>query len=357
MSRAPKHWACDPRIDPLLFGRGDPVSRRQFLCALGSGSLVLGALAVSFSHAQEPAQRIVRVGFIHPQSAATATRGHDAFWERLRQLGYVDGRNLIVEARWADGHVERLPALTSDVLGRKVDVLVTFATQATAAAKNATTTIPIVGVAMGKPMNTGLATSLAQPGGNLTGLSIGWEEGMAGKWLELLRETVPGVSQVAVIVNLGNPLGQDQARELEAIAPERGIRLLVFDAREQKSLVHAFEQAGRKAQAALVLSSAPLSMHRKLIVTLAAKHRLPTVYGGVRDYVDEGGLMSYGPDLTIEWRRAAEYVDKILKGAKPGDLPIEQPTEYRLFVNLKTAKSLGITVPESILTRADEVVR
>src|SRR5262249_27455783 len=256
------------------------------------------------AHAAEPAETVVRVGFVHPQSPSTATRGVTEFWDRLRELGWVEGQNLIVETRWADGTIERLPALMAEVLERKVDVLVTYATQAAVAAKNTTSTVPIVGVAMGEPVRTGLVTSLAHPGRNLTGLSVGWEEGMASKWLELLQETVPGLSQLAVIVNLGNPIGRDQAKELEVIAPTRGVKLLVTDVREPETLNHAFEQAGRKAQGLLVLSSAPLSVHRGAIVRLAAKYRLPAVYGG-RDYVDAGGLMAYGPDFALMWRRAA----------------------------------------------------
>jgi putative ABC transport system substrate-binding protein len=298
----------------------------------------------------------VRLGFVHTQSPATATRGVSAFWERLRELGYIDGQNLVIEARWADGRIERLPAIMTELLGQKLDILVAATTQAAIAAKDATSTVPIVGVAMGEPLRTGLATNLARPGGNLTGLSVGWAEGMVGKWLELLQETVPRLSTVAVIENPETSVAQGMVKELAGLAHTRRLKLRLIEVREPAGLERAFEQAGRNAQAVLVLPSPVISAHRGQVTALAAKHRLPTVYP-LRDYVDAGGLMAYGPDLAVQYRRGAEYVDKILKGAKPGDLPIEQPTKFELVVNLKTAKALGITIPESILLRADEMIR
>ena len=332
--------------------------RRRFLsltlalsCACG-----VGVPTPSVCRAADSGQRIVRVGFVHPQSPSTASRGVAALWERLHELGYIEGQNLIIEARWADGQADRLAPLVADVLERKVDVLVTYGTQAAVAAKNATTTVAIVGVAMGEPLRTGLTTSLARPGHNLTGLSAGYAEGLGGKWLQLLREAVPRLSTVAVITNPDNPVGQAQAKEIEAIAPTMGLKLWPIEVRRLATLDHAFEQAGRNAQAVLVLPSVITTAHRWQVTALAAKHRLPTIYY-LRDYVDAGGLMSYGSNFAVQWRRAADYVDKVLNGAKPGDLPIEQPTQYELIVNLKTAKALGITIPESILLRADEVIR
>jgi putative ABC transport system substrate-binding protein len=313
-------------------------------------------LAPPLSRAAEPSQRVVRVGFVHTASPSTATGGVTAFWERLRELGYVEGENLVVEARWAEGRYDRLPALMAEVVGRKVDVLVTFSTPAAIAAKNATTTIPIVDASMADPVRAGLVASLAHPGGNLTGLSNGWGEGMAGKWFELLQETVPRLSAVAVIANPDNPLNRDFAKDLQAIAPTRGLKLRLIEVREPGALDRAFVQAGRKAQAVLVLPDAIFSVHRGRVTALAAKHKLPTMYY-VRDFVDAGGLMAYAPDQVAMFRRAADYVDKILRGANPGDLPIEQPTKYLLVVNLKTAKALGVTIPDSILLRADEVIR
>jgi putative ABC transport system substrate-binding protein len=313
-------------------------------------------LVLQTAGATQSLQKVVRVGFLHPQSPSTATTGANAFWQRLRELGYIEGQNLSIEARWADGQTERLPSLVSDILGRELDVLVTYGTPAAIAAKKATSTIPIVGVAMGEPLRTGLAASLAQPGGNLTGTSVGWAQGIGGKWLELLRETVPRLSHVSVIGDSDNPIAQDLAEELKVLARARRLKVRFIDVREPSALEHAFEQARRTAQAVIVLPAPFISAHRGQVTALAAKYRLPTIYY-LRDYVDVGGLMAYAPDLNDQFRRAADYVDKILKGSRPADLPIEQPAQWSLIVNLKTAKALGITIPESILLRADEVIR
>ena len=319
-------------------------------------ALAVVVFASPGAEAAEPAQKVVRLGFVHTQSPATATHGVSALWERLRELGYIDGQNMVVEARWADGRLERLPAIMAELLAHKVDILVTATTQAAIAARNATSTVPIVGVAMGEPLRTGLATNLARPGGNLTGLSVGWSEGMVGKWLELLQETVPRLSTVAVIENPDTPVAQGMAKELEGVAHARRLKLRLIEVREPAALERAFEQAVRNAQAVLVLPSPVISARRGQVTALAAKYRLPTIYP-LRDYVDAGGLMAYGPDLAVQYRRGADYVDKILKGARPGDLPIEEPTQFELVVNLKTAKALGLAVPESILLRADQVIR
>lgn len=322
----------------------------------------LAAMAVAVltcppaAHAADPAQKVVRIGFVDAQSPSTSPRGLTAFWERLREVGYVDGQNLIVVSRSAEGRSERLPALMNEVIQSNVDVLVTWSTSAASAAKNATSTVPIVVAVMGDPVRSGLAASLARPGSNLTGLSVGFGEGLVGKWLELLQEIVPRLSTVAVIANPDNSIGRDLSKELQAIAPARGLKVQIIELRDAAALDRAFEQAGRKAQAAIVLPDSTVFAHRKQITALAAKHRLPAIYPN-RDYVETGGLITYGPDFSVMFRRAADYVDKILKGAKPGDLPIEQPTQFVLVVNLKTAKALGIAIPESILLRADEVIR
>jgi putative ABC transport system substrate-binding protein len=297
----------------------------------------------------------VRVGFVDPESPSTAARGVTQFWERLRELGYVEGQNLVIESRWAERRYDQLPALMAEVIGQKIDVLVTYSTPAAIAAKNATRTVPIVDALMGDPVGTGLAATLARPGGNLTGLSLGWAD-IASKWLELLQETVPRLSTVAVLENPDNPLSRGKVKELEAIAPTQRLKLLIIDVQHPKDLDRAFRQVGHKAQGVLVLPDGFFVVHGSQVTALAAKHRLPAVYFD-RSFVEAGGLMTYGPDTTIMFQRAAEYVDKILKGAKPGDLPIEQPTQYELLVNLKTAKALGITIPESILLRADGVIK
>jgi putative ABC transport system substrate-binding protein len=317
-----------------------------------ASAIVLGSPLL---RAAEPAQRVVRVGFVNPASRSIGSRALTQFWERLRELGYVERQNLVIEARWAEGRYDRLPELMAEVIGRKVDVLVTYSTPAAAAAKNATSTIPIVVAGMGDPIGSRLVASLARPGGNLTGLSLGWAEGIAGKWLELLQETVPQLTTVAVIANPDNPLSRVQAKQLQAIAPTRGLKLWLTEVREPGALDRAFGQAGQQAQGVLVLPDPLIAALRGQLTALAARHRLPTIYG-LRDFVDAGGLMSYGPDLRVQYRRAAEYVDKILKGALPADLPIEQPTQWTLVVNLKVARALGLTIPQSILLRADEVI-
>jgi len=310
--------------------------------------------APSISCAAESAQKVMRVGFVSPVPPGPAT---SAFWDRLRELNYVEGQNLIVERRWAEGRPERLPALMAEVVRQNVDVIVTISTPAAVAAKNATSTVPIVDVEMGDPVGTGLAVSLAHPGGNLTGLSLGFVEGMAGKLLELLQETVPRLSKVAVIENPDNPAVRQRVKELEAVAPKRGVRLRLFEVREPGALDGAFQQARRTSQAVLVVADPVTVTHRRQITTLAAQHRLPAMYNWLEFVDDAGGLMAYAPNRAGMFRRAADYVDKILKGAKPADLPIEQPTQYQLVVNLKTAKALGITIPESIMLQANEVIR
>jgi ABC-type uncharacterized transport system substrate-binding protein len=332
---------------------------RRTLCSAIAVNLTFASvalLAAPLVHAADPAQSIVRVGFIGPGSASATARGINAFRERLSELGWVEGGNLGIEFRWGEGSIDRLPALIAEVLERKVDVLVTWGTPAALAARDATRTVPIVATAMGEPLRTGLATSLSRPGGNLTGLSLGWGEGVAGKWLELLQETVPRLSTVAVIANPENVVEQEMLNDLRTAAATRRLKLRIIAVREPKALEPAMDQARQQAQALLVFGDALLVAHSHQITAFAIKHRLAGMYV-LRDFVEAGGLMSYGPDLTAMSRRAADYVDKILKGAKPGDLPIEQPTKYELVINLKTAKALGITIPESILLRADEVIR
>ena len=305
--------------------------------------------------AADPAQRVVRMGFVGPLSAAAISSYNGPFWKRLPELGWVEGQNLVIEGRSADGHLERLPALIAEVIDRKVDVLVTYGLPAAIAAKKATSTVPIVVAVMPDPVRSGLVASLARPEGNLTGMS-GGDPALNGKMLELLQEAVPRLSAVAVIANPNNPMARDLAQDLEALAPTRGLKLHVIELRGPESLDRAFERARRIAGAVVVVGEPITIEHRGRVTGLAAKYRLPAIYLD-RGYVNAGGLMAYGPDISAMWRRAAEYVDKILRGAKPEDLPIEQPTRYVLSVNLKTAKALRLTIPESILLRADEVIR
>jgi putative ABC transport system substrate-binding protein len=339
--------------------RGDSVRRYGGLevLALTLASAISTLVALP-GDAADPVQRVVRVGLVSPLSPSSpySLRYEPEFWKHLHGLGWVEGQNLVAETRWAEGRSERLPALVAELIEHKVDVLVTIGSQAAVAAKNATTTIPIVIVAVGDPISAGLVTSLARPGGNLTGMSLGWVEGIEGKWLQLSQEMVPRLSTLAVIANPTSPIYGKYLQRLEAIAPTRGLKVRIIDVRGPDTLDNAFEQARRTAQAVLVAADANLLTEQQRIVALAAKHRLPDMHV-VREFVEAGGLMAYAPELRVVYRHAADYVDKILRGAKPGDLPIEQPTRFELVVNLRTAKVLGLRIPESILLRADEVIR
>lgn len=325
--------------------------------------VVLLAIALSFTSAAElllcslsdaaDLAPSARIALVNPHSRSNPPYGVNAFAERLRELGYIEGHNLVLETRWADDQIERLPGLVREVLGRKPDVLVTWGGAAALAAKNAPDAVPIV--AVGIPLGTSVADNLARPSGNLTGLSLGYPN-IAGKWLELLKEVVPRLSTVAVLANPGNPLNGTLKKSLETSAPAQGLRLIVIEVREPKAVDMAFEQARHKAQAVIVLPDSVLNADRARITGIAAKHRLPSMYSSGA-MVEAGGLMSYGPDFAVQWRRAAEYVDKILKGAKPADLPIEEPTRFELVVNKRTANTLKLTIPDSILLRANVVGR
>lgn len=301
-------------------------------------------------------ERVVRVGLVNPGSRPSSQNYVPAIWQRLRELGWIEGRNLVIEERWADGDLGRLRALMYEVVERRVDVLVTNGTPAAIAAKRATSTVPIVIAAMGDPIQAGLAVSLSRPGGNLTGLSLAYGEGLAGKWLELLQETMPGTSKVAVISQRDSPLLGLVRRQLEAAAVSRGLKLRFIEIRTPGDFDRAFAQARQAARTVIVLPDPAAAHDRPRVVALANQHRLAAVYG-LLEFVEAGGLLSYGPNMAASFRRAAEYVDKILRGASPAHLPIEQAREFSLAVNLKTARALSLTIPDSILLRADEVIR
>jgi putative ABC transport system substrate-binding protein len=335
------------------------MSRRLAVRAVAGGIVAaVAALNLPFAIAADPTQRVFRIGFITMSSRSTPSAARTAFWNRLRELGYVEGENLAIETRWVEGSYERIPDLIADLIARKVDVLVTSATRPAVAAKAATKTIPIVAIGPGDPVRSGLVASLARPGGNLTALSLGWGEGMAGKWLELLREVVPRLKTLAVVANPDNPNATEQVKQLQLAAASLGPRIRVIEARDAAALDGAFGQVRHSAQAVIVLPDPIIAQPSKpgQVVALTTQYRLPTVYS-FREFVESGGLMSYGPDLRALYRRAAEYVDKILKGVPPGDLPVEQPTQFELVVNLKAARALGLTIPQSILQRADEVIQ
>jgi putative tryptophan/tyrosine transport system substrate-binding protein len=305
--------------------------------------LVLGA---------QSARKNPRIGILRPGSPPDPLV--EAFRQGLRELGYEEGRNISIEYRWAEGRDERLPGLAADLVRLNMDVIVA-GVGAVEAVERVTTTIPIVMPVSTDPVRAGLVTSLARPGGNITGVTTLSAE-LPGKWLELLKETVPRISRVAVLWDsAGDP---SQVQTSEAAARSLGVRLHVLKAGRTDSFEFAFVEARSREAGALIVVGSPLFyVHRARLVELAAKHRIPTIYAQREFVVGSGGLMSYGADYHHLFQRAATYVDKILKGAKPGDLPIEQPTKFELVINLKTAKALGLTIPPSVLARADEVIQ
>jgi putative ABC transport system substrate-binding protein len=279
-----------------------------------------------------------------------------AFRQRLREVGYVEGRDVVIEWRSANGDYARLAQLAADLVERRVDVIVTDTTPATRAAQRATSTIPIVMAIVADPVGDRLVASLSQPGGNVTGLSIMLAE-LSSKRLQLLKEAMPSLTRVVALWNPPTPYHAKAVENLKAVAPPLAIELSFVSARTPEEIVPAFEAVNRAhAQALYVIDSPPFFTHRTILLRLAAKARL-AVISGEKPYADEGGLMSYGPSYEDQLRRSADYVDKILKGAKPSGLPIEQPSKFTLVINLKTARLLGITISESIILRADEVIR
>ena len=313
--------------------------------------------ALPFVADAQPAATATKIAFLSASSAKTGTAGVEAFRQGLRKLGYVEGRNILVEYRWADGRFDRLPALAAEMIRLGVSVIVANNTPAALAAKKATSTIPIILVTSGDPVGSGLVASLARPGGNVTGLSLTPTLAIGGKQLELLKEAFPTVTHVAVLSNPANPPTAELLKHVELTARSLGVRLRVVQVREQKEFGDAFATMKNERIPAFLVIADPLTAdNRDRIVSFAAANRLPATYP-YRLFVDAGGLISYGADLSDLHRRAATYVDRVLKGAKPAELPIEQPTKFELVVNLKTAKALGLTIPPSLLLRADHVVQ
>jgi putative ABC transport system substrate-binding protein len=321
--------------------------------------LAVAVLVSPFPGAAQQPVKIARIGYLATDLAAGDPRYREAFLQGLRDLGYVEGRNVVIEYRDAKGKPERFPALAAELVTMKVDVIVsTGGTAGTLAARQATTTVPIVFTAVGDPVADGLVKSLAQPGGNVTGLSVVSTE-LVAKWLELLKEAVPRISLVAFLWrrdSIPDQTKRDILRAADVAAGALRVRLQVVEVRGPEDFNRAFSEMTRAHADALALLATPLfTAERRRLAELAAKNRLPTV-SSFRDFADAGGLMSYGPSLADLHRRAATYVDKILKGAKPSELPVEQPTKFDLVINLKTAKALGLRIPPSLLTRADEIL-
>jgi putative ABC transport system substrate-binding protein len=328
------------------------MDRRVFM-----GALTGGLLATPLAAEAQPAAKVYRIGLLGtvPLTDPGTSRIWDGFLEGLRQLGYVEGQNIVIERRFSEGRYERLPALAAELVRLKVDVIVAAATTVDEA-KRTTSTIPIVMTNHGDPVGSRVVASLARPGGNVTGLSA-LSPALVGKQLQLLKEAVPRVSRVAVLSNPTHPSHPTSLREAEVAARSLKVRLQILEARAPTEFAGAFSAATKESAGALLVLGDPMFFgERTRIVDLAAKSRLPSM-GIQREYAEAGGLLAYGIDQRDSFRRAATYVDKILKGAKPADLPVEQPTKFELVINLKTAKALGLTLPQSVLGRADEVIQ
>ena len=328
------------------------MERRAFL-----GTLAGGLLAAPSTGDAQPAGKVYRVGYLTAGSISANPRVLEAFRQGLRDLGWVEGRNVVIEYRSAEGRFDRLPDLAAELVRLKVDVIVATPTPGALAAKKATSTIPIVGASLTDPVGLGVIASLARPGGNVTGVAYSVGTDIFGKDLSLLKEVVPKVRRVAVLSNPDGPAQPLTIRNIKEAAESLGVQLQLVEARGPGDFDGAFAAMARERAGALLVVTDPVFIpHRAQLVHLAAKNRLPSIFTQKAD-VEAGGLMSYGPNFPDMYRRAATYVDKILKGAKPADLPVEQPTKFELVINLKTAKALGLTIPPSLLTRADEVIQ
>ncbi len=321
------------------------------LAVILSASLILAPLAAG----GQQAGRVPRIGYLGTRTPSDF--GLDAFRQGLREQGWVEGQNIVIEYRFAEGRLDRLPDLAAELVRLKVDIIVAHSTPGATAAKNATNTIPIVMTVVGDPVGLGLIASLARPGGNATGLSfsvVGLE--IIGKQLELLKETVPKIRRMAILSNAANPIQPLAIRDVNVAARSLGVQLQLLEVRGPNEFDSAFAaMAKERVGALLVVADSMFVFHRTQLADLAARSRLPAAYGW-REHVEAGGLMSYGPSLRDLFQRAATYVDKIIKGAKPADLPVQQPTKFELVINLKTAKALGLTIPQSVQVRADQVI-
>ena len=327
------------------------IDRRTFI-----GSVVGGILAAPLTAESQQAGKVYRVGYLSTPTRESVEHGLEAFLRKLRELGWVDGQNLIIEYRWAEGNVERLPDLAADLVQRKVDVIVAPAGSAARAAKNATSSIPIVMIFPSDPVETGLVASLSRPGGNITGTTFTAGPEIFGKQLQILKEVIPHASRVAILSNPADPSFALQVRDVEATARSLRLRLEHVEARGPEEFEGAFAAMAReRADALLVSGSSTFLAHRARLAELAIRGRLPTMLS-FRESVEAGGLMAYAVNMVDFVGRAAVYVDKILKGGKPADLPIEQPTKFELVINMKTAKVLGITIPQALLLRANDVI-
>jgi putative ABC transport system substrate-binding protein len=332
------------------------ISRRRFITGFVIALTPLGATATAQEYkAQQQAGKVYRIGFLGNSTEALEANLVGPFREGLRQRGYVESRDLTIEYRWADGAYERFPALIAELIALKLDIIVTAGTPAALAVKRTTATIPVVMVAVGDPVGTGLVKSLARPGGNLTGLvSIGPD--LEGKRLELLTQIVPKLLSVAFLGNPANPLHVTSERQASAAAKALHLKVVFFPVRAEGEFEHAFQAiVGQRSGALIMLADRLFLHHRARIVEFTARHRLPAVYA-YNELVQAGGLMSFGPSYPEMHRRAAYFVDRILKGARATDLPMEQPSKFELILNLRTARTLGLVIPQEVLQRADQVI-
>jgi ABC-type uncharacterized transport system substrate-binding protein len=325
------------------------IARRKFLATLGGAAAAWPLAAV----AQQPA-KLPTVGFLGPSTASFERASTDAFLQRLRELGWIENRTVAIEYRWAEGRDERFTEIAAEFIRLKVDIIFTYGTPSSIAAKKATAVIPIVFAAAGDPVGTGLVASLARPGGNITGLSI-QQTDLASKRLELLREVLPSLRTVAILFHIGSPNSVLEMGEAQAAARTLGLPVVTSEVRRAEDLAPAFDALKGRVDALYVAAAPLLTTNRVRINTLALAARLPTMHNS-RAWVEAGGLMTYGANFPDLFRRAADLVDKILRGAKAADIPVEQPTKFDLVVNLTTAKALGIEVPPTLLARADEVI-
>ena len=318
--------------------------------------ITLGILLGSLAAQAQQTGNVYRIGFLGNSTAALEANLVGPFREGLRDLGYVEGRNVLIEYRWAEGKYDRFPALIGELLALKVAVIVTAGTPATLAVKKATTSVPVVMTAVGDPVGTGIVPSLSHPGGNITGLTAISTE-MDAKRLELLREVVPSVSYIALLWNAASPLQVLAEKQVQAAAQVLRMRVLSLGVKTEEEIKSALAVMAReRPDALLVLADRLLLHHRALIMDFATRHRLPGVHA-YRELVEAGGLMSFGPSYADMHKRAAYFVDRILKGAKPGDLPVERPRTFELVINLKVARALGLTIPQSVLLRGTEIIQ
>jgi putative ABC transport system substrate-binding protein len=325
------------------------MKRREFISLLGGAAAAWPVAA----RAQQPG-KLPTIGFLGANNATFERASTDAFVQRLRELGWIENRTVAIEYRWAEGRDERFAEIAAEFIRLKVDVILTYATPSSIAAKKATAAIPIVFAAAGDPVGTGLVASLARPGGNITGLSI-QQTDLASKRLEILREVLPGLRTVAILFDVGSPNTVLEMGEARAAARTLDLAVVTSEVQRAEDIAPAFDALKGRADALYVCSSPILTTNRIRVNSLALGVRLPTMCG-LREYTVAGGLMSYGPNIPSLFRRAAEYVDKILRGAKPSDLPVEQPTKFDFIINLTTAKILGLEIPPTLLARADEVI-